>query len=322
MSNLVIPLVGKNNMVTNVNFIEDVIGQVEARRKLAFFVASHSEQTAFPTTIFTGSQGLGKSFMAKKVSESLGRELVEINCGTIPSSKEFIEEVLIGKLMSDTPKTLLLDEAQNLLPDVVTTLLSILNPTDKNKNYIEYKLGSIEYDFTSINTILATTDAHKVFRPLVNRCVEIYFSLYSNDELFEILCHYLKDIRLVCDKEDIACACRGRARDAYILSQNIKRYCIMNKINVFGNSNWKDLKNIFGIHIMGLTTQEIEYLKVINRPSPISSANIAIKLGINVQNVESEIEIRPRELGFVENGSRGRQITEVGKEYLKKNVRD
>jgi Holliday junction resolvasome RuvABC ATP-dependent DNA helicase subunit len=313
------PLVTKDtSVVKGSRSLDNIIGQTESRKKLSFFVNSHSELTPFPTVLFSGSQGLGKSFMSQKVADSLDRELIEVNCATIMTSKDFIESILVKKIAGggDRAKTILMDEAHVLSTDITTDLLTLLNPNKSNKNYLAHGGWEIEYDFAKINMIFATTDTHKMFKPLVNRCEEIYFYLYSNEELFNILCHYLPNINITCNKEDIAFACRGRARDAYLLSQNIQRYCTMYKLNVFGNKGWEDIKGIFSIHQMGLKTEEVSLLKVIEAAGQISSTNLAVKLGVNVSNIESEIEVRPRELGLIENGTRGRILTEEGKKYM------
>lgn len=305
-----------DHVEVNPAIFNGIFGQNEACRKLSFFTDSHSAETPFPTLLFTGSQGLGKSYMASKVATALGRDLVEVNCANIITAKDFVETILFEKIMGNKCKTLLLDEAHQLSDDVTTLLLSFLNPSKEHKNRIAYKNLTLEYDFSKVNVIFATTDAHKMFKPLKNRCVEIYFHLYSNDELFSILQSY-SGIGFLCDKQDISYACRGRARDAFILSQHIQRYCKMNKINTLTNEGWKELKDIFNIYLCGLNSQEIELMKVLNEGIPVSCHNIAVRLGVNESNVEEELEVRPKELGFVSSNSRGRILTESGIQYLK-----
>jgi len=300
----------------NIKVFDGIIGQQDVCKKLSFFVKSHSNETPLPTFLFTGSQGLGKSYMAKKVAESMGREFIDINCGTINTSKDFVEKVLRDRVSGAIPKTVLLDEAHKLSTEITTMLLTMLNPNSSNINLLSYEGRTIEYDLSKINTILATTDAYRIFKPLLNRCVEIYFQLYSNEELCRILEFYLPDITLSCDREDLAYACRGRARDAYVLSQNIRRYCSMDSIRVFSDSSWNKVKEIFGIHEWGLTNQEVKLMKEISSSSPISSANLAIKMGVSVANIESELEIRPRELNLLDSTSRGRVLTPKGETYL------
>jgi Holliday junction resolvasome RuvABC ATP-dependent DNA helicase subunit len=232
--------------------------------------------------------------------------------------QDLVEGVLIGKVAGDTPKTILMDEAQKLSTEVTTGLLTLLNPNATNKNVLAYKNWLVEYNFARINMIFATTDAYKIFRPLVNRCEEVYFHIYTNKELFDILSMYLPGIKIVCDKTDIAYACRGRARDAFLLAQKIQRYCNKEGIKVFAKDDWNEVKDIFGIHPLGLKTEEVTLLKIISESEQISSTNLAVRMGVNVQNIESEIEIRPRELGLIESGTRGRILTDKGVEYLKK----
>ena len=309
-------ITGEDNAVVNTDPINNIIGQDEVCNKMSFFLESHSEEVPFPTMLFTGSQGLGKSYTAAKIADALGRELIEINCRSIDSTKQFIEDVLFARVVGPEPKTLLLDESHNLCSDITDTLLTLLNPNKDNVNYYNYKNWTIEYDLSKINLIFATTDAHKMFRPLINRCEEVYFHSYDNDELFEILNFYLPEIKLRCSKKDISDACRGRARDAFILSQNVRRYCKMKKVKTLDKKGWENIKGIFNIYPCGLNSQEIKLMNILANDAPISCRNIAIRLGVNESNVESELELRPRELGFIENSSRGRLLTDNGKQYI------
>jgi Holliday junction resolvasome RuvABC ATP-dependent DNA helicase subunit len=319
MSDFVLKLNADADAEIDVSYIDKVIGQEEAKKKLAFFAKSHCTDTPFPTLLFTGSQGLGKTYMSQKVADSLGRELVEVNCGSIRTAQDFVEQVWVDKILfnGDQPRTLLLDEAHNLPFDVTTLLLSFLNPNDENKNIVDVGDYHIEYNFKAINIIFATTDAHMMFKPLLNRCTEIYFNKYERDELCDILKMYLPKIKIdVEDKDDLADACRGRARDAFILSQNIKRYCHMEKTKTFCQKCWNGLKGLFGIHAKGLNSQEIRFLNVLKEYGTLSSRNIAMRMGVNVKNIEGELEIHPRVLGLITSTSKGRSLTEAGIAYL------
>jgi len=301
--------------------IKAVIGQDEAKKKLSFFVKSHSKETPFPTLLLTGSQGLGKTYLAEKVAKSLGRELIEINCSGIETAEDFLQKVWVDQVFAggDSPRTILLDEAHKLSFEVTTLLLSMLNPNASNKNNIIFNADfDIEYNFYTCNIIFATTEAHMMFKPLLNRCTEVYLSRYNENDLFKILQMYLPNIRLTCSKKELADACRGRARDAFQLSQNIKRFCSMYEVSIMPQVYWNELKGLFGIHDMGLNSQEINFLKILSQYTSISSKNLAMKMGINVNNIEEELEVRPRELGFIESTSKGRALTEDGRKYLNK----
>lgn len=301
--------------------VSGVTGQEEARRKLAFYVSSNSPNTPFPTLLFTGSQGLGKSYLAKKTAEALNRKFVEINCGspTIQKAENFIKEVIFDKVLGDVPVTLFLDEAQKLSSEVTTMLLSFLNPNPQHKNRVSSGNFVLEYDFYKINVIFATTDAYAIFKPLRNRCEQVYFSCYSNEELFEIVKMYVGNVTI--DQSnwlEIAKACRGRARDAFLLAENIKRLCAVHKTNRITVREWKELTRIFNIYPEGLHSQEVSLLEILAANSPISGYNIAVKMGVNERNVEEDIEIRLKEIGYVKNTPKGRVLTTDGWKYLKK----
>ena len=69
---------------------------------------------------------------------------------------------------------------------------------------------------------------------------------------------------------------------------------------------------------MGLKKNELDLLKYIDIHGPISCQNLAASFMVNEDNIKSEIEIRLRELDLITNTTRGRVVTEAGKNYLEK----
>ena len=308
---------GEVDETIDINPLNNVIGQDEARQQLTFFAQSHSVQIPFPTMLFNGSHGLGKTYMSHKVAETLGREMIEVNSRCFETTKDFIEGFLFKDLLGETYKTVLLDESHKLTTDITTILLSLLDPKESNVNLLSYKNWLIEFDFSKINFIFATTDAHKMFSPLVNRCEDIYFESYSDEDIWDILKMYTPNLKIECDRDDIINACRGRARDTFRLSKKVVGHCAIKKTDTLTQDGWLSLKKIFGIKKEGLLTKEVNLLRVLADHSPISGNNLATKLGVNVFNVEKELETRAREPGYIESGSRGHYITEQGNAYLK-----
>jgi len=90
----------------------------------------------------------------------------------------------------------------------------------------------------------------------------------------------------------------------------------MEKTNMLTREGWENIKHIFGIYPNGLNDQEVDLLRILADNSPISCLNIAFRMGVNERNVEEEIEIRPKEIGFVRNTSQGRILTAEGVQYL------
>jgi len=91
----------------------------------------------------------------------------------------------------------------------------------------------------------------------------------------------------------------------------------MKNIDYLDDKGWDEIKKVFGIYSYGLNSQEIDFLNILNENHSLSSKSIALKMGINLSNVESEIEPRPMEIGLIENTLKGRQLTVKGKKYIK-----
>lgn len=311
-----IKLISGNNVDQCNSFFEGVIGQTAVISKLKFFIDSNSSNIVFPTLLFTGSHGLGKTYVAEKLAKNLNRKYVEVNCGTLETLDDFINGVLIDKVLGTESVTLLLDEAHKIPSKIATVLLTLLAPKSNSISILKLKDKSILYDMSKINVIFGTTDAYLMPKPLLNRSQRVYFEHYNKEEMLQMLKLYLPHVNFECDLEDLANACRGRGRDAFQLAQNIKRYCFINKNNTIDETAWNKMKEIFEIYSLGLNRQEIELLKIIKEHQSISCANIAMFLMINEENVEGELEIRCRELGLINNTSKGRELSEIGEEYV------
>jgi Holliday junction resolvasome RuvABC ATP-dependent DNA helicase subunit len=326
MENMLTIKLRGNNATVEPKYVDNVIGQEDAKRLLSFFINSHSDETPFPTTLFTGSQGLGKTYMAEKVAKALGRDFIEVNCESIKTLDDFFQKVWFGMVLNrpegrgDNPVTVLLDESHGLSQEVTNALLSMLNPNDDNKNVYAYQDKLIEIDFRHVNFIFATTDAHMMFTPLLSRVEEVSFTRYNNEELLGILKLYLPEVEITADNTEVAEACRGRGRDAFKLSVNLKRYLNMKNTNVLDADGWNEMKTIRGIWPKGLYNKEVEFMKILKAYAPISSRNLAIKMGVNANNIEDELEIRPRELGLIESSSKGRTLTKEGEKYIENHV--
>ncbi|MFA7218893.1 MAG: AAA family ATPase [Synergistaceae bacterium] len=319
MKNGKIKLITKSSPLTEITpKFDKVIGQASAIKKMAFFIETHDMSTPLPTFLLTGSHGLGKTYIAEKIANCMGRRFIEVNSGMLDDQEDLVNEILLGRVIGDTPATLFFDESHRLNSEVTTALLSLLNPSSDHKNYLNYKEWSIEFDMRNINVIFATTDAHRMFGPLVNRCERIFFDSYNHDDLLAMLHLYCPDAYFCCNKEDLTNACRGRGRDAFQLAGKISRYLNQKNTPILSKIGWGRLKNIFEIYPLGLNRQEVELLHIVSTCGPISVANIALSMMLNTDNIESEIEVRPRELGLLQSTTRGRVLTEKGEKYIKK----
>lgn len=316
---ITIKLVTGNDEGSPLTSFDRVVGQQAVVNKLAFFLSSHTTNNAMPTFLFCGSHGLGKTYLSKKVANNMHRRFVEINGATIGKTKDFMDKILLGQIIGDTPVTVLVDEAHAMNSEIANLFLSILAPEESGKSYINYNRCLLEFDHSKINFILATTDTYKMASPLINRAEIIYFEPYSRQDLLAMLKMYLPDITLDCDEKKLTDICRGRGRDAYMFSQNIIRHCIINKKKVFSNADLDNLASLFQMYAGGITKQEFNVLKAIGENEPVALTSLAMVLMVGEENLENELEVRLRELQLITNSTRGRMLTEAGRKYLEEN---
>jgi len=309
----------EKNTDFNTKYFEEIIGQKSAIDQILFYGEKYEIEGIFPTLLLKGSHGLGKTYFSKKLSEALGRKFIIINCGVLKDVDEFIEEILIKKVCGNETVTLLFDESHELSKDLSTFLLSLLSPNNEGINVIEYKQLKIEYNFRYINSIFATTDTYKMLLPLVNRCRVINLELYTDEDLYKILRFYTNGLEISKEIQvSVIDACRGRARDAYLLSDDLRH--ASNGNGELSYEEWERYREIFNINELGLNSVEIDYLSILNEFGRMSSVNMAKKMGLNRRNIEEEVEVRLMELSLIESSSRGRILTEKGKKYCKRNV--
>ena len=308
-------ITGSNYPIVANTAFDRVIGQEAALKKLRFYIESHSVADPVPTMLFTGSHGLGKTYVAEKVAKSMGRRFVEVNSSLIKDNKQLVEEVLLQHVLGDTPVTLFFDEAHALNSEVTNTLLTLLN-SENTENSISYKGWNIVHSMVNINTIFATTDAYKIFAPLRNRCERIYFESYEKKDLLAMLAMYCPGAIFMCHQGELSEACRSRGRDTFSLAGKINRHLKREAEKVLTPELWQSLKDVFEIYPRGLNRQEVELLQIIGKNGPISAANIALTMMVNVDNIESEMEVRPRELSLIKSTTRGRVLTDEGQEYV------
>jgi Holliday junction resolvasome RuvABC ATP-dependent DNA helicase subunit len=318
------------------NMFPDVVGQDEAKKKLAFYIKSYHQTKIMPNLLFSGQKGGGKTHIATEVGKQLieydeigqprmkedgktpkKKSWIYVNASSIESFRWLINAVLephcIGK-----SSTVFIDECSELKPEVEFNLLSLLNPNTNNRNSLTIDDHVIDIDF-SLNTFLfATTNVEKVSNPLVDRLERIDLEPYSVTDLATIIQKATPAINYVdAVLQEVAMTVRQNARQAIQTASKIKTY--LNGSGQFGKYQWEDLKKILSIHPLGLRRQEIEILKMLkSRPDGSSLNSLVSKTGLSKTALQQDYEmiLMQHSLMEVKQGA-GRVITGRGIEYLK-----
>lgn len=304
---------------------DEIVGQQAAKDKLSFFLSGYKQTQILDPILFVAPKGCGKSLfsrsLAKKLTRSDGsshKDFIEINCSVIENLGHFFDSVVFPYVVNGDV-TLFLDEASEIPHDLTMALLTILNPNPQNTNDFVYQNNTISFDLKKTSWIIATSEAQKVFPPLVDRLERIDLEEYNLEELGLIIQKGFSQIKF--DKKtliDIASTLRGNPRSAQKTTNKIKQYSEWNKIQVFGQNEWQDFKKRLHIQPLGLSPLEIQILKILEQNGETSLTSLSAKTGMSKESLQKDVELFLLKNSLIEIRTRGRCLTNNGFSYLKK----
>ena len=306
------------------SYFDEMIGQSKTKSVLGFYIDAFEKTEILPHMFIVGQRGQGKTMLATQVaknlrSKTLGRvkPMLTINCSTLKNVRQFIEDIVL-QYVRDQHITLFFDEVHEMPVPIQTCLLTVLNPNKHNMNTLRFEDYHIEFDFTKVSFIFATTDPQRVITPLKDRCRMIHMEEYQYDELGEIVKNNSEDLEF--DEEtlrDIASVCRGNARNATLMAKdNILQFARRHNVSYIDMSIWNRIKGLLGILPLGLENTELQILKVLKERNICSLTNISAVTGLSTQSLRAEFELYPLKHNLMEIAQGGRRLTEAGRKYL------
>ena len=324
-----------------------LIGQAKAKRKLDFHLDNFDATKVLPHMMFIAPKGCGKTMLAKAVGRNLysaepthrttidefgdrhtvevpagkaPKRFLEINCSSIKSVPQFIEGLLMERI-NNKEVTVLFDEASELPKDVTMFLLSALNPTANNFNTVTYDEHTFDFNFRRQTFMFATTEAHKIFHALIDRCDRIDMEEYTLSELGKIVQLNLDNESIKVDPkvlDEIAMVLRGNARAAQKMANDMKNYMARSKKKKFDAGDWAKLKYALGIMPLGLNDIEIQILKVLRERKTCSLTNLSAKIGLTTECIRRDFEMYLQKQNLMNIQIGGRCLSKEGIDYLKK----
>lgn len=307
------------------SYFDEMIGQSKTKSVLGFYIDAFEKTEILPHMFIVGQRGQGKTMLATQVaknlrSKSLGKvkPMLTINCSTLKNVRQFIEDIVL-QYVRDQHITLFFDEVHEMPAPIQTCLLTVLNPNKHNLNTLRFEDYNIEFDFTKVSFIFATTDPQRVITPLKDRCRMVHMEEYQYDELGEIVKGNSEDLEF--DDEtlrDIASVCRGNARNATLMAKdNILQFARRHNVSFVDMNIWGRIKSVLGILPLGLENTELQILKVLKDRTVCSLTNISAVTGLSSQALRAEFELYPLKHNLMEIAQGGRRLTGHGREYLK-----
>ena len=306
------------------NRFPKIVGQDIAKRKLDFHLDNFEASRVIPHLLFIAPKGCGKTTLAKAAGQNLmsngkPKPFLEINCSTLKNVPQFINQVVVPHI-HQRECTVLFDEASELPKSITMMMLTVLNPNPLNRTTFSFEDYVMDFDFAQQSFMFATTEAHKMFHALIDRCDRIDMEEYSMDELAEIIRMNVAAIKLDCDDDvltEIAPVLRGNARAAQKMANNMKSYLQRTKGKKFNAKDWKALKHALGILPLGISRIELQILRALADKKESSLTNLSAKTGLTVQCIRQDFELYIQKHNLMEITTGGRCLTMAGHKYLK-----
>ena len=301
----------------------DIVGQDKAKKKLQFFHRGYEASGIIPHLMFIAPKGCGKTTLAKAIGRQLKssetgktKRFLEINCSTIKNVKQFFNQVIVPHV-ANKECTILFDEASELPKDVTMMLLTCLNPNENNRNEFAYEDYVVDFDFRIHSFLFATTEAHKIFHALMDRCERVDLEEYSYNQLGTIIARQMKGIKF--EKgvlDDVATVLRGNARAAQKMANNMKTYLQAKKSKKFSKKDWLIMKDELGILPLGVNRIELIVLNALKEKKECSLTHLAAKTGLTPQCLRQDFEMYLQKMNLMEITTSGRALTKTGHDYL------
>lgn len=300
-----------------------IIGQEKTKGKLNFLLEGFNQTRVMPHLLFVAPRGCGKTLIAQETSKIMNRERnVIVNCSTIKNVKSFFNQIMLPYVY-DKDTTIIFDEASELPRDVTMALLTILNPNQNNSNEFTFDEGTYTFRFNQNSFFFCTTEAQKIFHALLDRLFRVDLQDYSYIELGTIINNNLK-LKNQSIQDDIlnevASVCRGNARQAQSMANQVSSYLASKNINKLSKNDWAEIKDRLSIYPLGLSEIELNVIKILKEYGELRLTNLSAKTNLTRDMLQKNVELYLMRNSLIEIRPTGRALTKRGFDYHKEHL--
>lgn len=305
--------------VTNLrpNNFSEFIGKDEIKYILLVAINNAKENSSnLDHIIFYGNPGIGKTSLATIISHELCRKIHYIQGGTIKQYSDLLDIVV----MIEENDIVFIDEIHNIDLKCFDLFYSLL------EDYVlDIKIGKeMNSQYTRFNVpkftlIGSTTRLSDLPNPLVDRFpIKIFIDNYNEEEIFKILeriNNSFENLVTIEELQKISNRSKGIPRIAINIYKRVMDFKLFQKEKF----NINDCFRKIGIYPYGLEEIDIKYLKILNNyiGIPIGLNHLSQCLYIDKKMIENNIEPFLLKLNFIIRSKTGRQITNLGIQYIK-----
>ena len=301
----------------------EIVGQEKTKAKLNFLLEGFEQTKIMPHLLFVAPRGCGKTMIAQETAKIMNRQKnVIVNCSTIKNVKSFFNQVMLP-FVYDKDTTIIFDEASELPRDVTMALLTILNPNTNNQNEFTFEDGTYTFRFNQNSFIFCTTEAQKIFHALADRLYRIDMEDYSYVSLGKIIQNNLKSKSQFIELDvidEVASVCRGNARQAQSLANQISSYLVSKKSNKLTSGGWSEIKGKLSIYPLGLSEIELNIIKILKEHGEVRLTNLSAKTNLTKDMLQKNVEMYLMRNNLIEIRPTGRALTKKGHDYHKEHI--
>jgi len=301
----------------------EIVGQEKTKAKLNFLLEGFEQTKIMPHLLFVAPRGCGKTMIAQETAKIMNRQKnVIVNCSTIKNVKSFFNQIMLPYVY-DKDTTIIFDEASELPRDVTMALLTILNPNTNNQNEFTFEDGTYNFRFNQNSFIFCTTEAQKIFHALADRLYRIDMEDYSYISLGKIIQKNLKSKTQFVELDvidEVASVCRGNARQAQSLANQISSYLMSKKSNKLTSGGWSEIKGKLSIYPLGLSEIELNIIKILKEHGEVRLTNLSAKTNLTKDMLQKNVEMYLMRNNLIEIRPTGRALTKKGHDYHKEHI--
>lgn len=308
--------------------LSDIIGREDVVKKIRILTRSAQERgDILDHILFYGPPGIGKTSFGYAIANEVGTNFV-LTTGAGLKNKAEIASLLTNLNKGDV---LFIDEIHRLNKSLEEFLYPVLEDFRLDFSVNSGNIGStISLDLPKFTLIGATTMVGSLSKPFLDRFgAVIKLELYSVVELVKIIEAYAKINSIKIEQDGIVEIARRSRGTARLALRNFKRCydLALSNGNIDGISTEEVISTFmeYKIDTYGLDESMREYLgKILNLfdGGPVGAHSLAIALNEDTRTVEEYLEPYLIKLGFIKRTNKGRLITNLGKEYIDKAMKE